>query len=139
MSDLYNLLEELTKSGVTVEFLREGLKFGSGKGDATSRLLLGVVGSVAEFERELIRERQAEGIRAAKARGAYKGRKIALSDAAVDGARRRIESGVPKAAVARDLGVCRQTLYDALSRHVTCQESNDDRDDRKAAPAKHGG
>ncbi len=116
MSDLYNLVGELTKSGVTVEFLREGLKFGSGKDDATSRLLLGVMGSIAEFERELIRERQAEGIRAAKARGVYKGRKVALADAAVEGARRRIKAGVPKSVVARELGVSRQTLYNALSR-----------------------
>ncbi|WP_201292235.1 recombinase family protein [Actinomyces sp. zg296] len=37
-----------------------------------SRLLLGVLGAVAEFERAIIRERQAEGIAAAKARGRHR-------------------------------------------------------------------
>lgn len=77
------------------------------------------MGSVAEFERAIIKERQAEGIRAAKARGVYRGRKRALTPEQVEAARSRIAQGVPKAAVARDLGVTRQTLYSALVKTPT--------------------
>lgn len=44
-------------------------------GHGVTTLLLSVLGAFAEFERALIRERQAEGIALARARGAYRGRK----------------------------------------------------------------
>lgn len=114
--DLAGLVDELTGRGVTVVFLREAQTYRPGRDDPMSRLLLGVLGAVAEFERAIIRERQAEGIAAAKKRGAYTGRARALSDADVERARARVAAGVPKAAVARDLGVHRSTLHRALSR-----------------------
>jgi len=61
-----------------------------------------------------IRERHREGIELAKARGAYRGRKRSLSDDQVAELRRRVEDGVPKAVLARELGVSRETLYQAL-------------------------
>lgn len=112
-------MDELTAKGVGVNFVKEGLTFGPEHADPTARLLLGVMGSVAEFERSLIRERQAEGIRAAKARGVYRGRKPALTHEQVEEARDRMAQGVPKATVARDLGVTRQTLYAALGKSPT--------------------
>jgi DNA invertase Pin-like site-specific DNA recombinase len=113
LDDLRRLVGTLTDSGVRVEFLKEGLTF-TGEDSAMSKLLLSVMGAFAEFERSLIRERQAEGIALAKARGVYKGRRPALSYEQIASARVRVESGVPKAAVARELGVSRQTLYSAL-------------------------
>lgn len=80
-----------------------------------SKMLLGIFASVAEWERTTISERQAEGIALAKSRGVYKGRAKALNPQQVADARQRIETGIPKAKVARDLGVSRQTLYTALS------------------------
>lgn len=70
---------------------------------------------VAEFERGIIRERQAEGIRLAKARGVYRGRALRLTSEQVQDARRRVEEGVPLARVAREAKVSKQTLYDALA------------------------
>lgn len=113
--DLHQIVDEITGRGARVEFLKEGLVFGQEPNDATSRLLLGVMGAVAEFERTIIRERQAEGIAAAKARGVYRGRQRALTPEAARAAQLRVEAGVPKAQVARDLGVSRQTLYNALA------------------------
>ena len=72
------------------------------------------MGAFAEFERSLIRERQREGIELAKARGVYRGRMRSLSDDQVAELRRRVEGGVPKAVLARELGVSRETLYQAL-------------------------
>jgi DNA invertase Pin-like site-specific DNA recombinase len=113
LDDLRRLVGELTAAGVRVEFVKEGLTF-TGDDNAMSKLLLSVMGAFAEFERTLIRERQAEGIAVAKAKGVYKGRAKALNAEQVRGASERVQAGVPKAVVARELGVSRQTLYSAL-------------------------
>jgi DNA invertase Pin-like site-specific DNA recombinase len=64
----------------------------------------------------LIRERQREGIALAKQRGAYRGRKLALSEAQAAELRRRVAAGEPKAALARTFGISRETLYQYLKR-----------------------
>jgi DNA invertase Pin-like site-specific DNA recombinase len=79
-----------------------------------ANLMLSVMGAFAEFERALIRERQREGIALARQRGAYRGRKKALSPAGVAELRRRIEAGEPKAALARAFGISRETVYHYL-------------------------
>lgn len=114
LDDLRRLVTDLTGRGVRVEFVKEALTF-TGEANAMNRLLLSMLGAVAEFERELIRERQAEGIALAKERGVYKGRAKALTAEQVTEAQERVASGVAKAKVARDLGVSRQTLYNALA------------------------
>ncbi|PKZ40777.1 hypothetical protein CYJ76_11250 [Kytococcus schroeteri] len=58
--DLYGLVDGLTARGVSVRFLKEGQTFEPGGASSMNRLLLGVLGAVAEFERSLIRERQAQ-------------------------------------------------------------------------------
>jgi DNA invertase Pin-like site-specific DNA recombinase len=73
-------------------------------------LITMLVGAFAEFERALIRERQAEGIAQAKKRGAYKGRKKALTPQQVVDIRSRVGAGEAKAALAREYGVSRETL-----------------------------
>jgi DNA invertase Pin-like site-specific DNA recombinase len=72
------------------------------------------MGAFAEFERALINERQREGIALAKQRGAYRGRKKALSQDAIVRLRERIAAGMSKAKLARELGISRQTLYQYL-------------------------
>ncbi len=72
------------------------------------------MGAFAEFERALIRERQREGIALAKRRGAYRGRKRSLNDDQIAEMKRRIEAGEPKAKVARDFGISRETVYQYL-------------------------
>lgn len=64
--------------------------------------------------RSLIKERQREGIALAKQRGAYRGRKKALSTEQVADLLDRVSAGVPKAAIARSLGISRETLYQYL-------------------------
>ena len=62
--------------GVEVVFVKENLTFKpASDNNPMNKLLLGIMGAISEFERELILERQKEGIEAAKPRGAYKGRK----------------------------------------------------------------
>lgn len=107
--DLYAIVEELNDKGVVVRFLKEGQLYDA-HSDATSQLMLGVLGVVAQFERALIRERQAEGIARAKERGVYD-RAPAMSKDEIQQARDLIALGVPKAEVARRLDVSRSTLY----------------------------
>jgi DNA invertase Pin-like site-specific DNA recombinase len=76
-----------------------------------SKLLLSVMGAFAEFERSLIRERQREGITLAKKAGVYKGRKPSLTPERVKELRARVAAGEKKAAVAREFGISRETLY----------------------------
>jgi DNA invertase Pin-like site-specific DNA recombinase len=113
LDDLRRLVQQLTGCGVRIEFIKEGLTF-TGEDSPMANLLLSVMGAFAEFERELIRERQREGIALAKQRGAYRGRKPALSNAEATELRRRAEAREPKAALAREFGISRATLYEYL-------------------------
>jgi len=113
LDDLRRIVQTLTSRGVRIEFVKEHLAF-TGEDSPMASLMLSVMGAFAEFERALINERQREGIALAKQRGAYKGRKKALSSATVAQLRQRIARGMSKAQVARELGISRQTLYQYL-------------------------
>ena len=113
LDDLRRLVQMLTKRGIRIEFVKEGLHF-TGEDSPMANLLLSVMGAFAEFERALIRERQREGIALAKKRGAYRGRKKALSPEQVADLRQRAAAGEQKAALAREFGISRETLYQYL-------------------------
>ena len=78
LDDLRALVQELTRRGVRVEFVKEGPVF-TGEDSPMANLMLSVMGAFAQFERSLIRERQKEGIALGKQRGVYKGRKKSLT------------------------------------------------------------
>ncbi len=113
LDDLRGIVRKLTAKGIEVHFVKEQLSF-TGEDSAMGTLLLSVMGAFAEFERSLIRERQREGIELARRRGAYRGRRRSLSQDQVAELRQRAESGVPKAALAREFGISRETLYQYL-------------------------
>lgn len=113
VDDLRGIVAGLTKRGVRVRFEREALEF-TGDDNPMSTLLLTMLGAVAEFLRAQTLENQREGIAKAKQQGKYKGRKKALTPAQVAEARARITAGETKAAIARDLEISRETLYQNL-------------------------
>jgi DNA invertase Pin-like site-specific DNA recombinase len=113
LNDLRTLVLHLTKLGVRVEFIKEGLIF-SGEDSPLAHLLLSVVGAFAEFERALLKERQKEGIILAKKRGVYRGRKKSLSPLQISDLLQRIQNGETKAALAREFNISRETLYQYL-------------------------
>ena len=113
LDDLRRLVQQLTKRGVRIEFVKECLTF-TGEDSPMANLLLSVMGAFAEFERALIRERQREGIALAKQRGAYRGRKKALSPEQMAELRQRASTGEQKAKLAREFGISRETLYQYL-------------------------
>ena len=112
-NDLHRIVQTLTGKGVRIEFIKEHLTF-TGEDSPMAKLMLSVMGAIHEFDRALIKERQREGIVLAKKRGAFKGRKKSLSQAAVAQLRHRIATGMSKAQVAREFGISRQTLYQYL-------------------------
>jgi DNA invertase Pin-like site-specific DNA recombinase len=114
LDDLRRMVQDLTKKGVHVRFVKENLTF-TGEDSPMSNLLLSLLGAVAEFERSMIRERQREGIALAKKAGVYKGRKPSLTKEQVTEIRRRAKAGEQKTGLALEYGVSRQTLYTALA------------------------
>jgi DNA invertase Pin-like site-specific DNA recombinase len=113
LDDLRKIVQEQTKRGVQIQFVKESLTF-TGQDSSMAQLLLSVLGAVAQFERDLIRERQREGIALAKQRGVYRGRAKSLSDDRAGELRRRVAGGEKKAQVAREFGISRETLYQYL-------------------------
>jgi DNA invertase Pin-like site-specific DNA recombinase len=113
LDDLRRIVQQLTKRGIKIEFVKEHLTF-TGEDSPMANLLLSVMGAFAEFERALIRERQREGVALAKAHGAYKGRKRSLSPDIILQLRERIKAGERKSLLAREFGISRETLYQYL-------------------------
>jgi DNA invertase Pin-like site-specific DNA recombinase len=110
LDDLRRIVLSLTERGVRIVFVKENLTF-TGEDSPMSNLLLSVMGAFAQFERELIRERQREGIAIARREGKYTGRKPSLTPARAAELRRRVALGDSKAGLAREFGISRDTLY----------------------------
>ena len=113
LEDLRRLVQRQTQRGIRIEFVKEGLSF-SGDDSPMATLLLSVMGAFAEFERALLKERQREGIALAKKRGVYRGRKRSLSPEQIIQLKQRAEAGEKKAALAREFGISRATVYQYL-------------------------
>lgn len=111
--DLYNLVAEITDKGVAVEFVNENLTVDKNGASPLDSLMLGILAAFAEFERRRIKERQAEGIAIAKAKGKYI-QEPKLGPEEIEQAQAMIDMGIPKTEIARQLEVSRQTLYSAL-------------------------
>src|SRR5208283_5696653 len=108
LDDLRRLVSELNGRGIVVQFLKENLTF-TGDDSSMSKLLFNLLGSFAEFERSLIRERQREGVALAKKAGVYRGRKPSLTVERAEDLRRRVASGEKKTVLAREFGISRET------------------------------
>lgn len=116
LMDLQKLVEGLTARGIKVKFHKENLEFTGDNTSAMSKLMMQIMGAVAEFERALIKERQMEGIQKAKEQGKHLGRKPALSPEKEQELKTRADAGDEKKALAKEFGISRQTLYRVLAR-----------------------
>ncbi|AOW50937.1 recombinase family protein [Acetobacter ascendens] len=110
LQDLLHLVETLTARGVGVRFIKEALTF-EGNTSPMQTMILQVMGSFAQFERSLIKERQREGQQAARAKGKLPGRKKSLSPDQITELKARVSAHEPKAQIAREFGISRETLY----------------------------
>lgn len=113
LRDLLTIVDGLVKKGVEVRFEREQLVF-SGEQNPFASLSLALLGAFAEFERSIIRERQKEGIKKAKERGVYSGRKPSLNAEQAAKLRQRAGAGESKSALARDFAISRASVYEYL-------------------------
>lgn len=104
LRDLQNIVHELKAKGVTLKATEQPIDTSTSAGKA----FLDMLGVFAEFETNLRRERQLEGIAAAKAEGVYKGRKPSIDAALV---RQLRAEGVGAAEIARRLGIARASVY----------------------------
>jgi DNA invertase Pin-like site-specific DNA recombinase len=113
LDDLRQIVNSQTKRGIRVQFIKEGLVF-TGHENPMDNLMLSVLGAVAQFERDKIKERQREGIVLAKKRGVYKGRKRSLSPDRIEELRQRVKVGEKKLRLAKEYRISRETLYQYL-------------------------
>lgn len=111
LADLLSLVKGLTDKGVSVKFHKEQMHF-TGEANPMQELMLGLLGSVAEFERSMIKERQREGIAKAKLRGAYTGRVKAINDEAIRAA--MAKEGASFRKVAKELNVSLSSVQRAM-------------------------
>jgi DNA invertase Pin-like site-specific DNA recombinase len=110
VAHLLQIVETIEKKGAALRILNLGVDTAT----PTGRLMLTMLGGIAQFEREIMLERQREGIAKAKAEGRYKGRKP-TARAKAEEIRRLTEEGVPAAEVAKRLNVGRSSVYRVLS------------------------
>ena len=113
LRDLLDIVQGLLARKVSIKFIKEGMEFNSDTSNPTQDLYLKILGAVAEFERQMIRERQREGILLARQRNAYEncGRKPSLTPKQIDEIKLRLANGEAIAPIAREYGVSRQTIY----------------------------
>jgi len=104
MRDLQNIVHELREKGVHLKATEQPVDTGCAAGKA----FLDMLGVFAEFETNLRRERQMEGIQAAKAKGVYKGRPRSINATEV---RRLLGEGLGASAVAKRLKIGRASVY----------------------------
>ncbi len=109
---LSELVDRLEGKGVTLRILNFGGDAVDTRG-ATGRLMLNMFAAMAQFEREMMLERQREGIAKAKAEGKYKGRKP-TARAKSEHAVRLFRQGKKVAHIAKELGIGRGSVYRAL-------------------------
>jgi DNA invertase Pin-like site-specific DNA recombinase len=111
LRDLQNLVHELREKGAYLKATEQPIDTSTAAGKA----FLDMLGVFAEFETNLRRERQLEGIAAAKARGAYKGRPPSIQR---DDVQRLRREGLGATAIARRLGIGRASVYRLLGRSL---------------------
>ena len=113
LRDLLDIVQGLLARKVSIKFIKEGMEFNSDTTNPTQDLYLKILGAVAEFERQMIRERQREGILLARQRNAYDkcGRKPSLTPKQIEEIKARLALGEPLAHLAKEYSVSRQTIY----------------------------
>lgn len=109
VGDLHQIIEKLAKKKVAFRCLHQS---GVDTDSSTGRLMLSILGAVAQFENDIRRDRQMEGIEKAKARGAYKGRPKSVDVTRVKELR---SAGLGAAQIAREMKIARASVYRALA------------------------
>lgn len=109
VAHMHELLQRITAKGAALKILSMGIDTNT----PTGKLMLNILGGVAEFEREIMLERQREGIAKAKAEGRYKGR-VPTAQRKADQIKKLVAEGVGASEIAVQLGISRASVYNVL-------------------------
>lgn len=110
--DLLDIVDQIIDKGASIHFHKENLRFdASKKDDAFQKLMLTMLGAISSFERDLMLERQREGIAIAKMNDVYKGRKSVFNDEDILAIKKEFDESTNKAELARKHGITRSYLY----------------------------
>lgn len=115
LKDMLNLVSELTSRGVAIKFYKEGFTF-TGEKNPMQELQLSLIGAFAQFELEMIRERQREGVAAAQRAGKHCGRPSNLDPSQTSAILERAAAGEDKSNLAKEYGISRGTVYNLINK-----------------------
>lgn len=110
LRDLLKIIDEILQKEASIIFIKERLEFNSTSNSNISKLMLSMLGAFAEFERNIILERQREGIAIAKLKGVYKGRKP-LSEEIQLKIKEMYSNDISITKIAKKLKISRATIY----------------------------
>lgn len=116
LQDLETIVTQLVEKGVTVIFHKEKMTFNKENNGSMGKLLFQILGAFAEFERNLIRERQKEGIELAKSKGKHLGRQSKLTKEQKQDILKKYEHQYYSiTALAKEFSVSRGTIYNVIN------------------------
>jgi DNA invertase Pin-like site-specific DNA recombinase len=127
MSDILKTIEDFTNKGVNLFIENLGLStLVGGKPNQTASLIINLLGSISQYERELLNERTQQGRELAKAKGKYKGRKRgAVEDLnkykskhfkSIEAVNSMLNKGYTKTQISRELGISRKLIYSFIDK-----------------------
>ena len=110
-ADILNIVQEIKKKGCSIKFHKENLLFDGAKSDLYSDLMLTILSAFSQFERQILLERQREGIAIAVAKGKYLGRQPKIKDEQITQMKVDFDSGMKKTEIANKYGITRSYVY----------------------------
>jgi DNA invertase Pin-like site-specific DNA recombinase len=118
LSDLQHIIDELVTKGVTVQFIKESQTYSRDGSNPFNKVLLQVLGAFAEFERNIMLERQAEGIAHAKLNGTKTGKPFGKQPLDMTRRNEAIElnkQGNNISQIAKEMKLSRASIYKLLA------------------------
>ena len=117
--DLLKIVDQILEVGASIQFHKENLLFdGSKKDDPFQKLMLTMLGAISTFERDLMLERQREGIAIAKEKGKYKGRRSNFTNDDLSMIKNEFNQSTNKAKLAKKYDISRGYLYELVKKSV---------------------
>jgi len=116
--DILEIVETIKEIGATIKFHKENLTFDGSKNDLYSDLMLTILSGFATFERNIILERQREGIEIAKQKGKYKGGKQKFDVEQKDQILKLISDRVPITQICKIMDCSRPTIYKVVNERL---------------------
>ena len=117
--DILDIVQQIKDLNCVIHFHKENLRFDGSKSDLYSNLLLSILSSFSEFERNIMLERQREGIEIGKLNGKYKGRKSKLTDEQLEEMKIDFDEGMSKTKISEKYNVTRSYVYQLVKKQNT--------------------